>query len=65
MVKVPVVEAAAAKMTDCVAPVPEVLSIVRLLNAFAVPVIVPENVCWEELEAYTVPLPAVKVPEFV
>jgi hypothetical protein len=44
MVNVPVVEAAAPKLTDLlVFPAPEVLEMVRLLNAL-VPVIVPERI---------------------
>ena len=64
IVIVPVVLAEAAKMMDCVAPVPEVLRIFKLLNAFAA-VIEPESVCCEVPSRYTVPPLLVNVPLFV
>ncbi len=64
MVKVPVVDAAVPKITDCVAPVPEVFKMVSSRKALA-PVIVPVAVCWLVPLKYTRPLLWVKVPELV
>lgn len=66
-VKVAVVDALFAKIIAGFVSgfVPELFKIVRLLNAPVVPVIVPENVCGTELDAYTVPLFAVNVPLLV
>ncbi len=65
-VKVPVVEAEFAKITEgsVCASVPEVFKTVRLLNAED-PVALPETVCWLVPERYTVPAPAVNVPLLV
>jgi hypothetical protein len=64
MVRVSVVLAAFAKMTDWVVlPVWLVLVIWRLAKAL-VPVMVPERVCWEVPLRVVVPEPAVKAPLF-